>query len=100
VAACFKQRTASGVLAFAPSELSIPRADAMVVIHFAVMQSAEQAFVQDAFDGEELTREAAFETDAGFDAALPDRTLDRSQVLKREGQGFSMIRCLPALRHG
>lgn len=65
-----EQGAAAGVFARVPAELPIPRADAVIVIHLAVVQRAEQALINRGFGGEELTGIAALEADAGFDLGL------------------------------
>ena len=61
-----EQRAAAGVFSCIPPELAIPRPDPVVIIHFAVMQFAEQATINDRLGGKELARIAALETDAAF----------------------------------
>ena len=83
-----EQRAAAGVFARVPAELSIPRADAVIVIHFAVVQRAEQALIKHGFGGEELTGVTALEADAGFDLGLLDGSFDLAQVFQRKAKWF------------
>src|SRR5262245_21646426 len=63
-----KQTAAPGVFLDVPPKLSIPGTDAVVIIDFAVVNRAEQAAVDDRFDGEKLTGKTALKADAGFHA--------------------------------
>ena len=72
VAAGCEQRAPTGVLARVPAKLSVPRPDAVVIVHLCVMEFAEQPLVDGGSGGEELARVTALETDAGFDPGLSD----------------------------
>ena len=83
-----EQGAAARVFARVPAELPIPRSDAVIIIHFAVVQRAEQALINRGFGGEELTGEAALEADAGFDLGLLDGGFHLAQVFQREAERF------------
>lgn len=83
-----EQGAAAGVFAGVPAELPIPRADAVIIIHFAVVQRAEQALIQHGFGGEKLTGVTALEADAGFDLGLLDGGFHFAQVFERHAKRF------------
>ena len=76
-----EQAAAAGVLARVPAKLSVPRPDAVIVVHLGVMQFAQQPLVDGGFGGEELARVPAFETDAGFDPGFSDGRFHRLAFL-------------------
>jgi hypothetical protein len=71
-----EQRTAAGIFARVPAELAIPRSDAMIVVHFAVVNIAEQALIDEGAGCLELIGVTALEADAGFDTGFFDGGLN------------------------
>ncbi len=88
VATGSEQGAAARVFAGVPAELSIPRSDAVIIIHFSVVQGAEQALINRSFGGEELAGVTALEADAGFDLGLLDGGFHLAQVLQTEAEWF------------
>src|SRR5207253_1734744 len=88
VAAGGEKAAAAGVLFGVPAELSVPRADAVEVIDFAVVNFAEEAAIDDGFGGEELAGVAAFEADAGFHASGFDGLLDVEAIAPIQREWF------------
>ncbi len=70
MAAGGEQRAATERFFRVPAILAVPRADAVIVIDFAVVQRADEARVNHRFGRDELRRPAALETEAHFDTAL------------------------------
>ena len=83
-----EQRTAAGVLARVPAELSVPGADAVVIINLPIVQLTQQALLQHRFGGQELAGVAALETNASFHAGLFDRRRHRQAILPGQRQRF------------
>ena len=88
VAAGGEEGAAAVFFAGVPAELAIPRADAVVVVDFAVVNGAEEALVDHGFGGDELAGEAAFEADAAMDAVGFGGGGDVADFLKGVGHGF------------
>ena len=88
VATSGEQGAATVFFAGVPAELTIPGPDAVVVIDFTVVEGAEQTFVDHGFGGNELTGEAAFKTDAAFDAVGLGGSRDVPHLLEGVGHGL------------
>ncbi len=86
VAARREQAAAARGLLGVPAVLAVPRADAVVVVHFAVMDLPNQPLVDDRLERQELAREAALETYARLHARLLHRRHHPAQVLFRQAQ--------------
>src|SRR4051794_30960975 len=83
-----EQAAAAGVLAGVPAVLSIPWANAVVIIHFTVMNLPEQPLIDDRFNGAKLTAEPALETDARFDFGGLDGFVNLLAILPIQSERF------------
>ncbi len=88
VAAGAEETGAAAAFLLIPAVLAVPWADAVVVVDFAVVDAAEEAGVDGAFDGGELAAVADLEADAGFDVGLFDGAVDLHAFFPIEGDGF------------
>ena len=86
VAAGFEQGAAAFVLSLAPAELVIPRADAVIVIHLAIVHVAQQPPIQHGLGDLELVGVAALEADAGLDPGPLHGLVHGPQLLERKAE--------------
>src|SRR4051812_23993023 len=93
-----EQAAAAGVLADVPAVLSIPWANAVVIIHFTVMNLPEQPLIDDRFNGAKLTAEPALETAARFDFGGRDRFVNLLAIPPIQSERFLDNQMLPRLR--
>ena len=71
-----------------PFKLPVPRANAVVVIDFAVVQFPEQALVDDGADHGKVRAKAAFKADAGLHARGANGIAHPFEVVVRQADGF------------
>ena len=83
MAAGSQQRAAAILLAGVPAELAVPRADAVVVVDLAVVEPAEEPFVEEGLRDAELTRKPALKANAPLDAMLRRRGDDLAHLFRR-----------------
>ena len=83
MAAGGEQRAAAILLAGVPAKLTVPRADAVVVVDLAVVEPAEEPFVEKGLRDAELTRKPALKADAPLDAMLRCRGDDLAHLAGR-----------------
>jgi hypothetical protein len=100
MAACGEECAAAVFLAGVPAELPIPWADAVVVVHLAIVQAAEQAFIEQGFGDLELIGEAALEAYAAFDAVGFRGGGDFTHFLQGVGHRFFENDVLLRIRSG
>lgn len=100
VAAGGEQGAAAILFADVPAELAIPGADAVVVVHFAVVKVAQEALVDDGLGGLELAGEAALKADAAFDAVGLGGGDDFTHFFQGVGHGLFQDDVLPGLGGG
>ena len=67
---CGEQSAAAILLEGVPAELAVPGADAVIVIHFSIMQITQEALINHSLGADELATEAALEAHAAFDVVL------------------------------
>ena len=78
-----EEGAAAILLAGVPTELAVPRADAVVVVDFAVMETAEEPLVEEGLRHAELAREPALEADTSLHAMLRRRGDDVADLFRR-----------------
>lgn len=88
VAAGGEEGAAAILFSGVPTELAIPRADAVVVIDFAVMKTSEETFINEGLGDLELVRPAAFKADAAFDPVGLGGGGDLADFLEGVGHGL------------
>src|SRR6185503_4204432 len=86
MAASREQTAAARFFLYVPAILAVPRADALIIIDFAIVNFAEQSFVEDGLDREKLAGVTAFEADARFHSGFCHGLLNRLAILPRKGE--------------
>ena len=76
------------VLLDIPRELTVPGTHAVVVIHLAVVDAAQQTLVEHGSDHGEVSTVTALETDSGLYAGCADGVADRFHVFVGNGDGL------------
>lgn len=100
VAAGGEEGAAAVLFPGVPTELAVPRADAVVVVDLAVMEAAEEAFIDEGLGDLELVRPAALEADAAFDAVGLGGGGDFADFLEGIGHGLFQDDVLLGIRSG
>ncbi len=95
-----EEAAAAGVFARVPAVLTIPGADAVIIIDLAVVDGPQQAAVDDGFNREELAGEAALEADTRFDFGLADGLLNGQAILPVQSEGLFDDQMLSRLGRG
>src|SRR2546423_15370298 len=85
---CRQQRASTLTARGVPPKLPVPRAYAVVVINFSVVQCSEQSLVQQSFGCQELIGKSALETDTDSYSGLRHRFLHTAQILWIQANRF------------
>ncbi len=70
------------------TRLAVPGSDPVIVVHFPVVDPAQETFRQTGPDHGEMLAETAFEADTDPDAGVFDGPLHGCKILDRQTEGF------------